>query len=53
MKAELEERFDILRRSLDRAQEYFYNNKDSSGVDHVEHIRNELELLRKTLLTNI
>lgn len=45
----IEHQFDILRRCLDRAQEYFFKKEDSPGVDHIEHIRNELELLKREI----
>lgn len=47
--AEIDERLDVLRRCIDRAQEYFYAIRDTHGVDHMEHMRNELQLLENLI----
>ena len=42
----LDERFEILRRILDRAQGYSEAKENSGMIDYIEHLRNELNLLR-------
>jgi len=41
------ERFEILRRILDRMHEWAAAKKDGVAVDYVQHLRNELVLLRE------
>ena len=47
--SEINSRFDIIFRSLNNAKEVAEDENDGIMIDHIQHIRNEIELLESAL----